>query len=72
MAGEKTTDDKAHPVHAQRLDTLEGSDGKQWDAIDGLKDRPPIWVTTVIAVLTFISGVSMTCAAFAIRMALMP
>jgi len=37
--------------------------GKQWDKIDHIKNRPPIWCTAVIALLTGLLGSVLTYAA---------
>jgi len=41
-----------HSGHNSRLVSLETSDNRQWAAIDKLQNRPPVWATVVIAVLS--------------------
>lgn len=48
---------------------LKESDQKQWDAIEKLQNRIPVWATLFISALTFLCGASMTYAALAVRMA---
>ncbi len=59
----------AHSGVNQRLANLEGSDSKQWEAIEKLRMRLPVWATLVISLLTFGLGASMTYATFAVRLA---
>jgi len=41
---------------------LHESDERQWTAIDQLRNRLPLWATTVISLLTFCVGVLLTVA----------
>jgi len=41
----------------QRIKTLEESDTDQWLAINQLRNRPPVWATLLIAILSGVSGV---------------
>jgi len=41
------------------------------DAVNTIRNRPPAWVTAVISLLTFLLGISVTVATFAIRAAMM-
>jgi len=36
--------------------------GKQWLAIDALRNRLPVWATAVISLMTFLCGVLLTLA----------
>ena len=42
------------------VDTLKESDVKQWAAIEKLRNRLPIWATTLISLLTFFIGCTTT------------
>lgn len=57
-----------HSGFESRVDTLEKSDIKQWEAIEKIKDRIPVWGTILISVLTFSLGASLTYASLAIKM----
>lgn len=46
--------------HEVRLDRLDIENDKQWDAINQLRNRPPVWATVVISLLTFLLGCSLT------------
>lgn len=46
-----------------RMNNLEDSDKKQWIAIDKIMNRPPIWATALISLLTFLLGCTLTWAA---------
>lgn len=39
-----------------RIENLEISGKKQWEAIEKLQNRLPVWATVVISVLTFLLG----------------
>ena len=43
-----------------RIDALEKSDGEQWEVINQLRNRPPVWTTVAISLLTFLLGCSIT------------
>ena len=43
-------------VHTEAIKTLKESDEKQWEAIEKLQNRLPIWATTIISILTFAIG----------------
>ncbi len=49
--------------HEAQLVHLEDSDGKQWTAIDLLRNRLPTWATVAISLLTFLVGVLLAFAA---------
>lgn len=68
----KTASDTACEHHSgifARIDNLETSDGKQWEAISRLEHRLPVWATLLISLLTFLLGGVFTYAAFAVRLA---
>lgn len=46
--------------HEVRLDHLEYENKEQWEAINHLRNRPPVWATVVISLLTFLLGCSLT------------
>ena len=46
----------AHSGITSEIRTLKDSDKKQWDAIDKLQNRLPVWATILISVLTFFLG----------------
>jgi hypothetical protein len=50
-----------------RMENLEESDKLQWEAIEKIKDRIPVWGTLLISVLTFALGASLTYASLAIK-----
>lgn len=62
-------DDKPCDVHEERLDKLEEDTKEQWTAINKLRDRPPVWVTFVISLLTFLLGGALTFAGLMMRAA---
>jgi len=55
--------------HDIRLQHLEANNKKQWEVLDKLRNRPPVWVTVVISLLTFLLGCAVTCAGIAVRLA---
>jgi hypothetical protein len=46
--------------HEVRLNRLDIENDKQWDAINQLQNRLPVWATVVISMLTFLLGASLT------------
>lgn len=60
---------QAHSGVIQQLEALEEDRKEQWMAIDKLRNRPPIWATVVIALLTGLLGASATYASLAIKIA---
>jgi hypothetical protein len=46
--------------HRRRIIRLEQSDSEQWETINQLRNRPPVWATAVISLLTFLLGASVT------------
>ena len=53
----------AHSGLEARIHGLEDSEKKQWITIEKIQNRPPIWATAVISLLTFLLGCSLTWAA---------
>lgn len=49
-----------HSGFESRIENLEISDTKQWNAIDRIMNRPPVYVSAIYAVLTFLLGVAIT------------
>jgi len=43
-------------INEEAIETLKKSDDDQWDAINKLRNRPPVYVTFVFAILTFALG----------------
>ena len=43
-------------VHTEAIKSLKESDEKQWMAIEKLRNRLPLWATTLISILTFAIG----------------
>lgn len=58
--------------NVQRIHTLEKESEKQWSAIDKLRNRPPVWVTFVIAGLSAITGSALTFAGIMSRISNSP
>ncbi len=52
----KETTEATVAVHKEAIKTLKESDEKQWEAIERLQNRLPIWATTLISILTFAIG----------------
>lgn len=48
---------------------LKQSDRDQWDAINKIQNRPPVWATLVISLLTFALGFTLSFAAMKQTMA---
>lgn len=42
--------------HTEAIKTLKDSDDRQWDAIEKLRNRLPVWATMVFSLLTFAIG----------------
>ena len=62
---------QAHSGIVQQLEALEEDRKEQWKSIDKLRNRPPIWATVVIALLTGLLGASATYASLAVKIAQM-
>ena len=58
-----------HSGFESRMETLEKSDVKQWEAIDKLMNRPPVYVSFVYGILTFLLGCAVTYASMAVKIA---
>ncbi len=57
--------------HSKAIEVLEKDNTDQWAAIDKLRNRPPVWATVVISVLTFALGFTLNYAVMAARMAML-
>ncbi len=55
-------------VNEEAIETLKASDERQWQAIEKLQNRLPLWATMIISLLTFLLGCSFTYAGLIIRM----
>ena len=42
--------------HTEAINTLKESDERQWEAIERLQNRLPVWATMVFSLLTFAIG----------------
>jgi p-aminobenzoyl-glutamate transporter AbgT len=51
------------------METLENSDSRQWDSIERLQNRLPVWATLFISFLTFCLGAMATYSALAVKVA---
>lgn len=60
---------RAHSGFEARLSTVEDDTEKQWTVLDKLRNRPPVWATVVIALLTGFLGASATYASLAVKIA---
>ena len=60
---------KLHSGFDARLEKVESDTEKQWTVLDKLRNRPPIWATVVIALLTGLLGASATYAGLAFKIA---
>lgn len=54
---------KQHSGLAQRIEDVKDDTDKQWSEINHIKNRPPVWCTAVIALLTGLLGSVLTYAA---------
>jgi hypothetical protein len=43
-------------AHEEAISNLKDSDKSQWSAIRDVQNRPPVWCTVVISLLTFALG----------------
>ncbi len=57
--------------HSEAIATLKRDTADQWAAIDKLRNRPPVWATVVISVLTFALGFTLNYAVMTARMAML-
>ena len=60
---------KQHSGLVQMVKDVRDDTGKQWTEIDKIKNRPPVWCTVVIAVLSASLGSVLTYAALVVRIA---
>ncbi len=60
---------KQHSGILQLAQDVKKDTSKQWDEIDKIKNRPPVWCTVVIAVLSASLGSVLTYAALVVRIA---
>jgi hypothetical protein len=58
---------KAHSGIEQKLENLESDTKEQWQAINQLRNRLPVWATIVISLLTFFLGATATYAGIAVK-----
>ncbi len=58
---------KQHSGLVQMVNDTKDDTNKQWTEINHIKNRPPVWCTAVIALLTGLLGSVITYAAFAVR-----
>ena len=68
MAQEQVETCKKHSGVVSRISSLEDSNTKQWNAIEKLQNRLPVWATIVISLLTFGLGSALTYASLAARL----
>ena len=60
---------KQHSGLVQTIADVKDDTGKQWTEINHIKNRPPVWCTVVIAVLSASLGSVLTYAALVVRIA---
>jgi len=70
MVENKNSFCKAHSGIEERLSNIETETEKQWQVLDQLRNRLPVWATIVISLLTFLLGASITYATFAVKVAI--
>lgn len=56
-----------HSGLVQMITDVKDDTSKQWDEINRIKNRPPVWCTAVIAVLSGLLGSVLTYAALVVR-----
>ena len=54
------SEENKYAAHAVEIKNLKDSDVRQWDAIEKLQNRLPVWATLVISLLTFLLGCALT------------
>ncbi len=59
----------AHSGLVQKIEDVRDDTNKQWTEINHIKNRPPVWCTVVIAILSASLGSVLTYAALAVRIA---
>jgi len=57
--------------HDKAIENLETSDTRQWEIINEIQKRPPVWATCAISLLTFLLGCSLTWAGLTMHYAKM-
>ena len=60
---------KQHGRLFQMVEDVRDDTNKQWTEINRIKNRPPVWCTVVIALLSASLGSILTYAALAVRIA---
>lgn len=60
---------KHHSGLVQKIIDVKDDTDKQWAEINHIKNRPPVWCTVVIAILSASLGSVLTYAALAVRIA---
>jgi len=60
---------KEHSGLVQMIEDTKDDTDKQWSEINRIKNRPPVWCTVVIAVLSASLGSILTYAALVVRIA---
>ena len=63
-------------MHGAQIKNLKEEEAELWkaierirDALDELRNRPPVWCTLLLSVLTFLLGCGLTYAALAVKVA---
>lgn len=56
-----------HSMMLQMVKDVRGDTDKQWTEINKIKNRPPVWCTAVIALLSGLLGSVITYAALVVR-----
>lgn len=64
---DKTTEERIG-INEAEINRLNESDERQWLAIEKLQNRLPVWATTVISLLTFFIGCSITYSVMLVRL----
>lgn len=57
-------------VNEEAIDTLKKNDIDQWDAINKLRNRLPIWATLLVSSLTFLLGTASGALIYALKAAI--
>lgn len=60
---------KHHSGLVQMIEDTKDDTGKQWTEINRIKNRPPVWCTVVMMVLSGLIGSILTYAALAVKIA---
>lgn len=60
---------KQHSGLVQMIADVKEDTAKQWEEINHIKNRPPVWCTAVIAILSGLLGSVLTYAALAVKVA---